>query len=278
MKKLSYIFLTLTVFAGLMSCDENEAPIYDGSGTPLVSFVDSSVNLEIVIDDNGSVPVSVSVSSLSSEDRTFDLTVNVDETDAPAGSYTVPTSVTIPANSYFGEFTITGTDNNVDTTPTTLTVSFADGVVNSGDLSVSVFQVCPVPSGYLSGQYQLTNLTNTLGIPDFSDDVIDIMEVSEFTRSFDNVVNPFNASSAEVTVTFDLICNEIIFRPFQTNLNLRCTGDANQLSYGPRSNSTAYDPNVAGSDDSLILTYQANVGSTCGGSPNDNAVVLITKI
>ncbi|MDT8346918.1 MAG: hypothetical protein RQ756_03870, partial [Flavobacteriaceae bacterium] len=99
MKKIALIFL---ITVGLISCDETDPVIFDGSQT-LVFFPNQSANLDVTIDDVGSVDIPINVTSLADVDRTVTVEVDMENTTADPQNFSFASNtVTIPANEFTG--------------------------------------------------------------------------------------------------------------------------------------------------------------------------------
>ncbi|MDY8134140.1 hypothetical protein [Aquimarina sp. 2201CG5-10] len=260
MKKYFLIAMLMTIV--LSSCEEDKI-IFDGSQT-LVAFSSNTVDLPIEIDATGSVDITVNVTTLSTSERTFNVTVVEDETTAGASSYSFG-SIVVPANAYNGTFTINGVDDNVTTTPEKLVLRINEGpdyVTETESLTVNVFQVCPVDEALFTGMYRIDEITPFLP---FSGPTLDnggIIEVTAdgLTRVF-NTVNFPNFCSNPIPFTFNLVCNETVV-PVQ---NTNCACNTGTDWFGPSTSGHAnYDPN----DDSVFeVTFSNDVQNDCGSGP-----------
>ncbi len=94
--KLSFILIGIFV---LVSCEENDIPQID-AGTEGVQFEDASRNVTVPSDEDLVVTLPVTVTNVSSQERTYNVQVDQAST-ALEGSYSVGTAV-IPAGSYEG--------------------------------------------------------------------------------------------------------------------------------------------------------------------------------
>lgn len=247
------------------SCEETQSPIYDSNTTDstqiLAYFNKTSVDLGILINETGSVTVKVGSSTLSSQDRVVSISIVEESTTAAPETYTVPLTVTIPANSYFGDLVIDGVDDGVEITPETLTLkldSFDNGVVSSEELEVSIFQVCPIPATYLVGDYLLsdsngnfgTNVPVTLSIdPDDSTSRI-------FTAEF----LPGSGVERDVDVVLNLKC--FFFVIDDVDINVQCTGPPYIITQAG-SNNSMYDLDV---DNVHTVNYTEDPESSCSAT------------
>ncbi|MDP5077486.1 MAG: hypothetical protein NWQ19_05300 [Nonlabens sp.] len=273
MKKL--FFLGLLSVATLSSCDrETELRTVNtsSSASALVSFSNTNYDFPVEINTSGTTfDVPVNVSTLSTEARTFNVVVEADS-DADPANYSVPGSVTIPANSYNGILQVTGNDVTLETTTTTIVISLiGDDLVNAGpSANIRLFQVCPVPSDYMVGQYQITNLVSRFGRSLIETKVATITAPSPTSRAFSNKLL---GGSSDSNVVLSLVCNEIIFT--QVSSTLQCT-TGNLIQYGPATNNSAYDV----TDDSLFLVnYNFDITNSCAASPTQtNSSFIMTKL
>jgi hypothetical protein len=272
MKKIVFkIAVVMTIL--LTACESNE-PIYDNiNGQTLVKFANLAANLEINIDDVGFADIGVEVSTVSTADRTFGVTIDVDNTDAVQGSYSVPGTVTVPANSYLGTLRLDGTDvAGVDTTPKTLTLTLepVNNVAIGSPIVISVYQVCPVPATFMVGQYQLTNLVTRFGRSLIETRVVTVAAATATSRSFPNKLL---GGGTDSTVTLSLVCNEIIFGT--VNSTLQCTA-GNVIKYGPATNNSTYG---IADDSAFVVTFNFDTSNSCAPSATQtNSSFLMTRI
>ena len=261
----------------------NDLPIGDPSGN-------FSVELEIQDQENGTLVTDVEV-YIGFNDNTADVgpgtnvaeslfetlsssTFTIGEFGLPRFTY----MVTLPDMLSFvgrNDSDITGGDQ--------FTVRFelvlSDGrrysaADNSGTLTGSYFNspflysptvICPIPDGAFTGTY--TSVQNTAGI--FGQVVTDTdHEVTAAGTSIRNIaaqVYP-QFGGFDATLTFDLVCDNIIFFPYDTGL--ACAG-APTITYAASATVTGYDVN----DDSEFTLIFDEFGGTCGA---DAAGVSVT--
>ncbi len=283
MKTYKIFGLMLAGMLILGSCErEVIGEIYDGSGPSLLSFEETSKNLPVLLGNGtGTADLTVEVSTLSNTDRNFNVSVVTEGTTATSDLYTVPASVTIPANSYEGILTVTGNEtDNLTTSAETLVIQLSEqNNVNftNQQTTVNIFLVCPVPSDYLVGEYDLivTQSAGDFGFPIFRGpantssagrDTLVTLEVgnTQTEREFDVIPRSGGGSNAR-TFVLSLVCGELglintIGDPINAGLN-----------YGPGDEKTTYDL----SDDSLIfVNFTGNVDSAFGGAATQGEFVL----
>lgn len=272
MKKYLAI-LIMAVFV-ISSCDEEPLVFDNISGQTLVNFSSSSVDMPVVIDGTGSVDVTINVTTEATSDRTIGVTVVSESTTADPNSYSVGTLV-IPAGSFNGVLTITGTDVNVETDAEALVLALdtSSGILTDGNLTVSIFQICPIPTTSFIGNYSITVVTagvfgaSTYGAADVSLSVGANSTQRVFTGDY------FEDSRFNREFILNFICNEIV-TPYQDQ-NVGCGGNDVNLSTGP---SAAENGVYDGTDDSsFTVIVSDNVDSDCGGGPVQ-ASYIFTKL
>lgn len=140
-KLYTLIFLSIALFT---SCEEDvEAP-----GTPYASF-ESYFATDVTVTPGETYNKSISIYSanITGEDRTIDLTASG---TISAASYTMPTSITIPANSNEAVLDITFNENDLDIiVDKTLNIDMvAGGDIIVGDgITLNVAKGCPSGQG-----------------------------------------------------------------------------------------------------------------------------------
>jgi len=138
MKKIIYLFTTFLSFTVLLNCEDTyvpESPAY-------VTFAKLTYSTGVDPGASTTFDIPVYTADIAGTDRTFDLTT--DGTGAAAGSYTVPSSVTIPAGTNEGTITVGLSDVNLGIGVNKVVISFvhADGYTNSKSTTLSYIQNC----------------------------------------------------------------------------------------------------------------------------------------
>ncbi len=253
----------------VVSCEDTQPVIYDGQQT-LISFGKTSSTLAVTIDDTGTVDIQVVASTLSTEARTFNVKLNAAKTNTDLQNFTLPATVTIPANEYFGVLTVTGMDFDLETTTELIVISLEGSsgstVVTSIEHTISIKQVCPIIAPF-AGAYAMTQLTAINpddGVPVFSDQIVTIVVVEATTRKFvATYLEGLGIGQPASTVPFTLLCNDVIVGPAIAT-GLSCGGTP-AITLGPATVPSNYDA----SDDSvfeLTLTEYVTDGG-CGANP-----------
>ncbi|ARN77998.1 hypothetical protein BST97_08280 [Nonlabens spongiae] len=258
MKKIVYL---LAAVALLSACDPHENPIYDNvNGGTYLSFNRRAIDVPVDIDTDNfsrSQDVVISVSTISDTDRTFTVSAS-DESTVDASNYQLPQTVTVPANSYNGTFTVNFQDSDLETVAETLILEL-DGADASFETPVvlNVFQVCPIPATYMTGAYEISDNQIVFSNTNFVTRIVDIQAgASATTRQF--TTNWGSATAPMFTVTLNLVCNELIYA--STN-STGFTGGGEPIVIMPASeNDSTYDV----SDDSFFIVEYDNLAGSFG--------------
>lgn len=108
MKKIFLSLVTIFSLVFFTGCEEDK----ETTVVPHISFQkDGTFGVEI--GGTTTREVKVYVTQASSQDRVFDLKVDADLTTLDPASYTMPATVTVPANSREGSFNLTISDLNL---------------------------------------------------------------------------------------------------------------------------------------------------------------------
>jgi len=157
MKKISYILLIAISIFALNSCQN------DIEGTKDLNYVtfETSPNDVITIEKNTTVNYEAHVytTQKTSSARTFSVTVS-DATTLNSNSFTVPATVSIPANSNDGVIEISFSDNDLgeDIEMLVLQLEAESGVFMGGKFTLLVQKKCSLTNGIndLVGSYSVT--------------------------------------------------------------------------------------------------------------------------
>ena len=267
MKKIKIALLSaFAILGSLTSCDENIV-IYDPeTGQTLAFFTNGSSNFAVLIDQSGTLDIELGVSTISSSERTVAVSIDASST-ADAQNYTIASSVTIPANEFFGVLTVTAIDNTIETSAETIVINIdgVDGAEVAGNAShtISLFQVCEITPGTFVGDYFLEHLSNSaacFAVATFEDQVVSIISTGDTSRSFTaNFLGGYSIGQPDSTVPFSLVCNEVIVGSDIATF-LACAGEPS-IVLGPAIVPANYDS----ADDSVFeLSLTENPGGGCG--------------
>ena len=259
MKKIFFI-LSVSIFL-ITSCNQNELPTFDPvKGQTYAKFESSTLDLPVTIDATGEASINVIVSTKSDVDRVATIEINKDATTAASENYQIPSfKITIPAGQHMGSATIKGIDNSVDINAEKVVlklVSIDGGIVDSQELNVNIFQVCPVDITAFTGKYLIKEITPYVDGPTLQDgDVITITALSETQRVFETA-NYVNYCSTPNPFKFTLVCNQVIVADNKSN----CHCDGNLYFINPPVPGT-YD---ATDDSQFTLSFINDAYSDCG--------------
>ena len=274
MKKITLLLLTIIAF----SCGEHENVIYDpNTSTTFATFDATSTTMEVYLgDDPLSDTIDVSVSTLSSEDRTVVLAVNEELSTAAVDSYNVDLQVTIPANEYFGTANITALTDELTLCTTATVVLNIVSVSDGGDFSAAAHSVGitknenPLPEDFAIGDYTLTFNGGGIGAagnaPAWGDGTV--VEVSSGSsnseRTFSVVCYPsFGFGQPATDYSFELVCGKtsLVGEINNTSTGVACSA-AGAISLQSVTTTGLFD---AGDDTTFTLIFNEDVGGiSCG--------------
>jgi hypothetical protein len=150
MKKIITLLTIALSVVVLTNCEKNETVIK----TTVVSFENNYDGIDLLVDfsdpSTGILDIAVYTNDVTSSDRTFNIYVSEESTVSP-NNYTLPSSVTIPANSNVGSITL-------DAQPVdgTLVLGFegGDGIIPAPELTINIVFFC---STDLAGTYAVVS-------------------------------------------------------------------------------------------------------------------------
>jgi len=132
--------LSLLVF---YNCDDSQ----ENNTINYVSFETTSYDFGVDIGSSSSNDINIYSTTISNSERTFDISILTDVTTADASAYTVPSSVTIPAKSNIGVFSVSISDLNISADGETLVLAFTgeEGLFIGDPITLNITQICPYP-------------------------------------------------------------------------------------------------------------------------------------
>lgn len=230
MKNLFKLLLLSLIFT---ACEDVEPAIYNGApeeGT-FLSFSRNLYTLPIVRDADGSAVITLNSSTVSNVDRVYNLDIDEAASTANTSTYVFPSTITIPAGSYQGFATVTGTDGGlVDDEVKTVVFSISNITNEDFDqnlVTLNVVEVCPLLDDF-TGQYVFHQDTAPVmngSTPIFlfpQDGIVNVeMGETEFDRVFTSQLWAafFNET---VDFTFSLNCGVVNVEKF--DIGYGCTG------------------------------------------------------
>ncbi|QIA08278.1 hypothetical protein [Draconibacterium halophilum] len=140
MKNIKYLFLFVASVFLLNSC---ETGMPETTDLNYVTFEATSMDLGVSIDGSTDYELAVYTTQTTGTDRTFDITVDLESTNADAQAYSVPATVTVPANSNTGTFVLGLNDVNIgDGVDIVLNLEVDPGVYKGDAMVLSITQLC----------------------------------------------------------------------------------------------------------------------------------------
>mgnify|MGYP005840602539 CR=1 FL=1 len=152
MKNIINIFLLFLAVFAFNSCSEE---IEGTEDLNFASFNENSFSITVNKNSTAEKEVKVYTTQIMGSDRTLAINVNTDLTSADKAAYSVPESVTIPANSNEGVFSVTILDENISSDGETLVISLVseEGLYTGDNLNINVQRFCPLVIEDFLGDY-----------------------------------------------------------------------------------------------------------------------------
>lgn len=145
MKNIKNIFLIVVTFTFLFNCEENYVP------EPLnyVTFSENSYSTGVDVSGTTTVDLIIFSGNVVNSERTF--AVSVDGSNAPNGSYSVPSSFSIPGGTNEGILSVSLSDVNLGIGISKINISIdQEAGLSVGDpIVVSYYQNCNEVTGTL---------------------------------------------------------------------------------------------------------------------------------
>ncbi len=277
MKKIAVLVMTLLLVA---SCSKTSDPIYDG-GQTLIYFTRSQQTLEVILDEGGSLDVSVTATQVVDFDRevtvelastTFEPQNEDEENPDYSNNFVFEETFVIPAGEFTGEFTVTGFDDgDVTTENEIIEFQFAgadgDNVVFEGRTDVVARLVCPIDADQFVGDYFIEQINPPVGDGAnlFGPGVIELFRPegeASTSRGFEAVyLEELGIGQPASLVIFDIACGQINVAEGITT-GLLCVQGEPAIELGPAENPSIIDT----SDDSQfeITIRDLFVDGGCG--------------
>lgn len=156
MKKIKYLFLITISILVFNSCADDHEDVT--TNLNFVTFANNSLKLVVNKNESNNIDVTLFTTKVSGSDRTISIYTDLDLTSADPSSYTIPTSVTIPANTNAGIFNINVEDINISESGERIVVNFdtQDGLYMGDALTLDVALYCPLNINDFLGDYIIT--------------------------------------------------------------------------------------------------------------------------
>lgn len=265
----------------MSSCGDEELVIYDpATGQTLAFFETGNTTLEIEINDSNTAMIKVGVSTISSADRTLSISVDDSSTATPA-MYSFNSTVTIPANGYFGVIEFTGIDSGLTSEGAILTLNIDPidgGVVSSQNHTINLIEICPVEASFGTGMYTLDFVSGGIGAAGFAPALgtgiaVELVNgVGTTERTFNVKCYPsFGFSNAPADFSFNLVCGTTIANGLLDG-QISGVGCGGSIAFGPSGAGTY----TVGDDTTMTLVFAEDTEEICGSAAT--TTYTLTKI
>jgi hypothetical protein len=163
MKKIYSILLivgSLFVFTG---CETEDTIPESELGTTHFAFGTQTFDFGVSIDASDTRDIEVYSAFTSTSDRTLEIMVMTEGTTLEAVAYSVPASVTIPANSNMGLLSVEISDTNLDPEGDVMIIGFPakEGEYVADSIVINISRLCPTGTKGMK-----LSIVNTDGYPD----------------------------------------------------------------------------------------------------------------
>jgi hypothetical protein len=157
MKKIYSILLTFGFLFVLAGCESDDTIPESELGTTHFAFGTQTFDFGVDIGGESTNDIEVYSAFTTSSDRTLDIMVMAEGTTLNAAAYSVPATVTIPANSNKGLLSVTISDTNLNPDGEVLVIGFPEkaGEYVADSIIVNISQLCP--SGTVNMKLVVTN-------------------------------------------------------------------------------------------------------------------------
>ncbi len=147
MKKINLLLILLISLLTFNGCDSDDQS--DNVHNTIISAGQYEFDLGVTVNTSGTIDIDVYTNDISSSDRSFNISIS-EESTGSASDYTVPSSITVPANANKAVLSI----NSEDVTNTlVLKIEEVAGVFASEDIVINIIKVCPFDLNNFVGTY-----------------------------------------------------------------------------------------------------------------------------
>lgn len=143
MKKYIYLFLASVAIISFSSCEEDSVTALD---TSFVSFESKTLDIGALAGSETSQEVKIYTTNITGADRIISVVVEATGTNANAGAYTVPSTVTIPAGTNVGTLMIGVKDVGLELSKdksVTIRLQSTEDLTSGSALKINLGILCP---------------------------------------------------------------------------------------------------------------------------------------
>lgn len=141
MKKYIYLFLASVAIISFSSCEESSVKALD---TSFASFVSNSMDIGVEAGSQTSKEIKIYTTNITGSDRSIPVIVVAESTNADAGAYTIPSTVTIPGGTNVGSLMIDIKDVGLSEDKVLVIRLQSSEDLSTGEaLTIGLAQLCP---------------------------------------------------------------------------------------------------------------------------------------
>lgn len=186
MKKITFLLLISLSFFAFNGCDDDDEIIN------YVSFETQSYDFGVELEGSTTNELKIYATKTTGSDRTYNINVVTDMSTADPESYDVPATVTIPANTNVGLFSVKIDDLNIgsDGEILVLEIGREEDLFTGEKMTLNIKQVCPYNEVILNIQFDDWPEETSWELLDIDNNIIDSAPTgayageSSFTKAF----------------------------------------------------------------------------------------------
>lgn len=188
MKKITFLLLISLSFFAFNGCDDDD----DDEIINYVSFETQSYDFGVELEGSTTNELKIYATKTTGSDRTYNINVVTDMSTADPESYDVPATVTIPANTNVGLFSVKIDDLNIgsDGEILVLEIGREEDLFTGEKMTLKIKQVCPYNEVILNIQFDDWPEETSWELLDIDNNIIDSAPTgayageSSFTKAF----------------------------------------------------------------------------------------------
>jgi len=155
MKKITSTFLLIFSLLAFNNCTDEVTGTKDIN---YVSFQGTTFKMVVEKNSTASSDIKIYTTQKTGSDRVFNIKVITASTTAVAASYIVPATVTVPANTNVGTFSVGISDVSISASGVKLVLGFAaqEGLFTGSNITINMTRICTFNINDFVGKFNIT--------------------------------------------------------------------------------------------------------------------------
>ena len=251
MKNKFLLILIIPILSFLNSCDSDDSNLTHNT---IISAGKYEFDLGVIVNTSNSIDIDIYTNDIVGSDRTFNLMISEESTGTSA-DYTVPSSVTIPANENKATISVQAMDV---TNTLIIEIEEQSGVYAAEDIVINILKVCPFDINDFVGTYDAIEdgqynyvVTVELG----TDNQLILKNLYETAGT--TILNVDTTDPDNPEVSFPSFGNGGVLYVSGTYGNVYAVNPSTFGSYGPADDTSSIDP----CDSSMSLAFVRQVAA-----------------